>query len=400
MKNFLLLTFLIISTNIYSQICGSGDIRLQSQSEVDDFSTNYPSCDCINGILTIAHISGNPTDITNLNGLVQLTKISQLIVGKNPNLTSFNGLGNINFNSVSKISITDNTSLNDISSLANAAPLSSAGDFAIKNSLDIDETDLSILNNVTNFGTGLQLNNTGIKNVDFLNSVTTIGRSLTIINNNDLLNIDGLSSLTNFSSGGGVTANLDIYNNPLLNFCNSVCDVVINNIGTATLINISNNAGYCESLPILITNCSTNGLGGIYSGDGTTPLDTEVDITGKLFFEGDINITGEITGVSDARLKTSLAVINKPSELIGKLNPISYKFKTQENSHLNLSEKLQYGLMAQELEHVLPSLVSEFKHSDGETYKSINYQGLISILIAAIQEQQKEIDLLNKKIDE
>ena len=47
------------------------------------------------------------------------------------------------------------------------------------------------------------------------------------------------------------------------------------------------------------------------------------------------------------------------------------------------------GVIAQELEKVFPELV---KQSD--SHKSVNYNGLIGVLIEAIKEQQKQIEEL------
>jgi len=52
--------------------------------------------------------------------------------------------------------------------------------------------------------------------------------------------------------------------------------------------------------------------------------------------------------------------------------------------------------MAQELETVYPELV----HEDSYGFKSINYVEIIPILVQAINEQQKIITAMQKKIDE
>ena len=53
------------------------------------------------------------------------------------------------------------------------------------------------------------------------------------------------------------------------------------------------------------------------------------------------------------------------------------------------SEKQKIGLLAQDIEKVFPELVLE---SNG--IKSVNYQGLVPVLINALKEQQSEIDEL------
>jgi hypothetical protein len=55
------------------------------------------------------------------------------------------------------------------------------------------------------------------------------------------------------------------------------------------------------------------------------------------------------------------------------------------------SEKQKIGLLAQDIEKVFPELVSE---SNG--IKSVNYQGLVPILINALKEQEERIKRLEK----
>ena len=52
-----------------------------------------------------------------------------------------------------------------------------------------------------------------------------------------------------------------------------------------------------------------------------------------------------------------------------------------------VSEDLQIGVIAQEIETVFPELVS-----DGYEYKSVNYTGLIPILLEALKEQQAQLE--------
>jgi hypothetical protein len=50
------------------------------------------------------------------------------------------------------------------------------------------------------------------------------------------------------------------------------------------------------------------------------------------------------------------------------------------------------GVIAQEIEKVLPELVH------GDDTKTVNYNGLIGLLIECVKEQQKEIDILKKRL--
>ena len=104
-----------------------------------------------------------------------------------------------------------------------------------------------------------------------------------------------------------------------------------------------------------------------------------------------------MTGSSDRRLKTNITPLEKSIDKIMKLNGVTFNWdKTVRPS---APTTLQYGFIAQEIEKVIPELVSE----DSDGYKTVNYIGVIPVLTQAMQEQQKEIEQLkdeNKKLNE
>jgi len=95
---------------------------------------------------------------------------------------------------------------------------------------------------------------------------------------------------------------------------------------------------------------------------------------------------------SDARVKTNI----KPSiyglNTIRQLRPVTYQF-TNDNGK-GRSSNLEIGLLAQEVEKILPSIV----YTDDEGKKLVNYIALIPVLIESVKTLQAEIDELNKKI--
>jgi len=95
---------------------------------------------------------------------------------------------------------------------------------------------------------------------------------------------------------------------------------------------------------------------------------------------------------SDKRLKNTIESIS--NELIAKylqLRPVSY-YWNQEKSN---DTKLQYGLIAQEVEPLFPEMVNT--GTDEMQTKSVNYQALHALSLKVIQNQQTEIEELKKK---
>lgn len=121
-------------------------------------------------------------------------------------------------------------------------------------------------------------------------------------------------------------------------------------------------------------------------------------------FAGDALING-VYYPSDKRVKQNIEPIVGALDLLQKIQPKTYQFNTTVYPGLNLpANTLQYGVISQELEQVLPSLVKEAPIPDGkngflkETIKAVNYTELIPILIQAIKDQQAQIETLSATI--
>lgn len=99
---------------------------------------------------------------------------------------------------------------------------------------------------------------------------------------------------------------------------------------------------------------------------------------------------------SDARYKKQVAILQHPIEKIKAINGVQYYMRADEFPEKHFDDKLQTGLIAQEVEKVLPQAVQT--GSDG--YKSVDYARLVPLLVEAIKEQQTQIDELKKLIQQ
>lgn len=111
---------------------------------------------------------------------------------------------------------------------------------------------------------------------------------------------------------------------------------------------------------------------------------------------GNFTASGEVTAysASDIRLKANIKPIDSAIDVINKLNPVQYNWNTlaKELNPLK-TDSTEYGLIAQELEKVMPELVHEIYGK----YKSIDYVKLVPILIKGMQELKAEINELKNK---
>ena len=116
-------------------------------------------------------------------------------------------------------------------------------------------------------------------------------------------------------------------------------------------------------------------VSGIISDDGSTAS-----------VNGTLSVTS-LLSVSDERYKKNIEPLQQSLHKVTHLTGVSYEWKTEEYSGRGFKEGRQIGLIAQEVEKVLPELVL----ADGNGYKAVAYDKLVPVLIEAVKEQQKEI---------
>ena len=120
---------------------------------------------------------------------------------------------------------------------------------------------------------------------------------------------------------------------------------------------------------------------------------------GNVFISKDLTVSGfikssNITETSDARYKTNVATIDNALATVQQLRGVSYDWKRNEFPEMNFKPSKDLGLIAQEVEKVLPELVN----TDDKGFKSVQYSHLVSVLVEAIKEQQKQIETLKAEV--
>jgi hypothetical protein len=78
------------------------------------------------------------------------------------------------------------------------------------------------------------------------------------------------------------------------------------------------------------------------------------------------------------------------------LQEVNFDWKVKEFSELRFPSAPQIGLIAQEVEKIVPEVII----TDDKGYKGISYEKLVPLLIEAIKEQQDEINSLKEQIKE
>ena len=152
-----------------------------------------------------------------------------------------------------------------------------------------------------------------------------------------------------------------------------------------------------------VTKAGSQSIGGaktfttaIVAQGGISMGAADIAYTGSLVFTGGsgsvtfgsggtISASGDITAFSDSRLKENIEPIDNALEKIQSINGVTFNTIGQ--------EKRQAGLIAQDLQKVLPEAV----HENEDGMLSVAYGNTVSLLVEAIKELQAEVAELRQE---
>jgi hypothetical protein len=124
-------------------------------------------------------------------------------------------------------------------------------------------------------------------------------------------------------------------------------------------------------------------------GIGTDSPNYDLDVRGTI---------GNNTTLyhSDKRWKRDILKLDGSLDKVLQLQGVQYKWKQDDYPEMNFPDGEQIGLIAQDVEKVIPEVVND--GADG--YKSIDYAKLVSVLIESVKEQQEQIEKLSQRVTE
>ncbi len=121
---------------------------------------------------------------------------------------------------------------------------------------------------------------------------------------------------------------------------------------------------------------------------------------GTLHVDGDV--VAYSTTISDERLKDNVTTIENPLDKIKALRGVEYDWNAGSRKG-----KRDLGLIAQEVEKVIPNIVHEHEQpllnddeDDKTLYKTVDYEKMVAVLIEGMKEQQSQIDELKSEINQ
>lgn len=170
---------------------------------------------------------------------------------------------------------------------------------------------------------------------------------------------------------------------------------VVSAVGTSSQLNLRHSTGTANaSISFDEPGSSNNLLFSVLNSIRMRIGAADMDITGQVNVAGAVCATN-VTCPSDSSLKCDIRPLTGALATVAELRGVEYRWKDEVASERNWSDQKQIGLLAQEVEKLVPQAVIE--QSDG--YLAVDYSRLVPLLIEAIKEQQRQIDELTTRLD-
>jgi type IX secretion system substrate protein/receptor L domain-containing protein len=347
MKKLILLTLLafVIQNEVSSQSCLPNGISFYSQSQIDNFQSNYPGCTKIEGFVRI-----ESQTITNLNGLSSLNHIGEnLFINGNKMLRNLSGLENLD--SIGEwLSICfgvggyGNLSLQNIHGLGNLQYVGKGIRIGHNDSL----IDLTGLENIDTANIQVRIDeNASLVSLKGLDNLTNIDGDLQIEWNNSLTTLTNLSNLSSISGRFYVS-----YNDKLTSLeglenidSESISEIWIMGNDSLSYCEISSICGYLAD--------SNNNIAGIWENSSGCNSRVEVENACLVGYSRISDYDDDIT-IYPNPAKNEIAVLNKSNQKIIKIAIFNLHGQPvinvkQINNKIDIST-LDQGLYVMELE--------------------------------------------------
>ena len=362
---------------------GSANITIAAQ-DLSDVDQDLATTDSVTFAGVTAPLTGDVTgDVTgdltgNVTGNVTGDLTGTVQTASQPNITSVGTLssltisGDLTVNGTTTtinsttLSVDDkNITLGDTSSPSDSA--ADGGGITLKGSSDhtfnwVDSTDAWTSSEHMNLasGKGYMLNGTTVL------SGTTLGSSIVS---------SSLTSVGTITSGvwnGTAIANANLANSTISGVAlgSNLASLTGATSGTGLSGSVSYNGSGAATFTVTSNATSANTGSTIVARDGSG------NFTAGTITCTDLNTTSDIT------LKDNINVIDNALDMISRLDGITWNWKADGRASM--------GVSAQNVESVAPELVAQGDH------KSVNYNGLVGVLIAAVKELSAEVAELKK----
>lgn len=133
-----------------------------------------------------------------------------------------------------------------------------------------------------------------------------------------------------------------------------------------------------------------------FNNDDVLVVNYEGDFEGGVRIDGPLVFGPTYQTVSDQRLKQNVQPIEQALSKILQVKGVGYNYGGEQATTIGLDSKPTMGFIAQDLQKVFPELV---RKSSSDLY-SVNYDGMIPVLVEALKEQNQVIQQLRERVSQ
>ena len=333
--------------------------------------------------------------VSSLNDLTDVT-LTGTTTG---NLLAYNGSEFVNTSTLSNITALDATTTATIETAIAAAPnnFTSLNISGVSTVTSLNATNINASGIVT-ATSGFVGNVTGNLTGNVTGNINSSGVSTVTSLNASSLNVSGIVTAAQFvigASGVAIGINTNTISGPATITIDPAAvgdntglvvikgDLQID--GTTTTVNSTTMT--VDDINITLASGAANSAAANGAGitiDGASATLLYASTGDKWVFNKDVEAV-DFNSTSDINLKENIRQVESASELVSKLEGVHFSWKE--------TGKETIGVIAQQIEEHLPQLVQT-----GDTHKTVNYNGLIGVLIEAVKEQGQMIANLQAEL--
>ena len=211
-------------------------------------------------------------------------------------------------------------------------------------------------------------------------------------NGSEQMRIDSSGNvLVGTTSTGATTASDGAYITPdgqLIGRATGIVSYLNRRGSDGAILSLMKDGASVGSLNCEGTNLAVSSAGEVRFITGGSNEDMRLETDGDLHVDG--NVIAYSTTISDERLKEDIKPITGALDKVGQLSGYTFTYKAD--------GKQSAGVIAQEVEKVLPSAVTEstlpLQTDDDVEYKTVQYDQLVGLLIESVKELKAEIEEL------
>jgi cytoskeletal protein CcmA (bactofilin family) len=404
------------SINTVGNVYSSGNIDISKNFNINNgvFSADVSGNIIVNGFIDVSknlYVNGNKCTIDqngNITAMGNFDLSQNLTINTNKFIVDASG----NIKSAGNLDISNNFNINNGAfKIDNNGNISSQNNFDISGNMSINGSKMTVSNtgNIKSAGTLDISNNFSINNdqftVDSSGNIIAkgnidISKNLSIGNNKFNVDVSG-----NIKSSGtlDISKNLKIGNTLLTvdhqnkrvgintttpEYSLDVSGQIITNKGImgSTLDSSSNAAfGYRDADTTIIPSIVQLNTGQTYINSLSRYINFNFgnDNKCKMDASGNLILNGDIFIYSDERIKENVTTITSALDKVNELSGITYNIINK--------PRRQIGVVAQEVEKVLPEVIKE-----EEGVKTVAYPNMVGLLIEALKELNDRVDQTEK----